>query len=160
MEPTHKYDFAVSSCVFPSTSSRISRDRWKRDHALSYSAILAVVYGVFRYALVDVFAPPEGDFSAIREISAFMMVGLACYVMADAVIIVAGGILRGAGDTRWIMVASVSLHWAMLVAQFLIISVFGLGPRISWIVAWNDCLASPLTSAMIWSKPVRAQRSS
>ena len=102
--------------------------------ALSYSAVLAVVYITHRYPLVEVFAPPSGDFTAIRELSAFMMIGLSSYVMADAVILVCGGILRGAGDTRWLMVASVSLHWAMLVAQFFIIRVFELSPRVSWIV--------------------------
>lgn len=101
--------------------------------ALSYAAILAVIYISFRFALVEVFAPPSGDFSAIRQLSAFMMVGLSSYVMLDAVILVAGGILRGAGDTRWLMVASVSLHWAMLVAQFFIIRVFDLSPKVSWI---------------------------
>ena len=101
--------------------------------ALAYSAILAFLYITFRYPLVEVFAPPAGDFSAIRELSAFMMIGLSSYVMADAVIIVAGGILRGAGDTRWLMVASVTLHWAMLVAQFFIIRVFELSPKVSWI---------------------------
>ncbi len=100
--------------------------------ALSYSAVLAVTYILFRYPLVEVFAPPSGDFTAIRELSAFMMIGLASYVMADAVILVAGGILRGAGDTRWLMVASVSLHWAMLVAQYFIIKVFELSPETSW----------------------------
>ena len=101
--------------------------------ALAYSAVLAIIYSTFRYPLVEVFAPPSGDFSAIREMSAFMMIGLSSYVMADAVILVCGGILRGAGDTRWLMVASVSLHWAMLVAQFFIIRVFELHPRVSWI---------------------------
>ena len=101
--------------------------------ALAYSAILAVLYITFRYPLVEVFAPPTGDFSAIRELSAFMMIGLSSYVMADAVVIVCGGILRGAGDTRWLMVASVTLHWAMLIAQYFIIRVFGLSPQISWI---------------------------
>ena len=101
--------------------------------ALAYSAMLAIIYSAFRYPLVEVFAPPSGDFSAIREMSAFMMIGLSSYVMADAVILVCGGILRGAGDTRWLMVASVSLHWAMLVAQFFIIRVFELHPRVSWI---------------------------
>ena len=62
-----------------------------------------------------------------------MMIGLSTYVLADAVILVSGGILRGAGDTRWLMVASVSLHWAMLVAQFFIIQVFELSPRVSWL---------------------------
>jgi MATE family multidrug resistance protein len=100
--------------------------------ALTYAAVLAVTYSTLRYPLVEVFAPPSGDFTAIRELSAFMMIGLSSYVIADAVIIVCGGILRGAGDTRWLMVASVTLHWAMLVAQFFIIRVFDLSPKVSW----------------------------
>ena len=82
---------------------------------------------------MEVFAPPSGDFSAIRELSAYMMIGLSSYVMADALILVTGGVLRGAGDTRWLMIASVSLHWAMLVAQFFVIRVLELSPRVSWI---------------------------
>jgi len=100
---------------------------------LSYSFVLAALYVTFRYQLVEVFAPPTGDFSEIRELSAFMMIGLSSYAMADAVILVSGGVLRGAGDTRWLMIASVSLHWAMLVAQYFIIRVFEFGPRASWI---------------------------
>ncbi|MGB5581340.1 MAG: MATE family efflux transporter [Woeseia sp.] len=98
-----------------------------------YSGLLALAYIVFRFPLVEVFAPPTGDFTAIRELSAFMMVGLSSYMVADAVILVSGGILRGAGDTRWLMIASVLLHWAMLVAQFFIIRVFEFGPKVSWI---------------------------
>ncbi len=101
--------------------------------ALAYAAVLGVTYIVFRYPLVEVFAPPSGDFSEIRDLAAFMMIGLSSYVLADAVILVCSGILRGAGDTRWLMVASVSLHWAMLVAQFFIIIVFEFSPKVSWI---------------------------
>ncbi|NNF17161.1 MAG: MATE family efflux transporter [Gammaproteobacteria bacterium] len=101
--------------------------------ALGYSAMLATIYIGFRYELVEVFAPPVGDFTATRELAAFMMVGLSSYVMADAVILVCGGVLRGAGDTRWLMIASVALHWAMLVVQYFIIRVFGMGPQVSWI---------------------------
>ena len=100
---------------------------------LVYSAILAVLYITFRFPLVEVFAPPEGDFSEIRELAAFMMIGLSSYAMADAIILVSGGVLRGAGDTRWLMYASVALHWAMLVAQYFIIRVYELGPRVAWI---------------------------
>lgn len=100
---------------------------------LAYSAVLAVLYSTLRFPLVEVFAPPVGDFTAIRQLSAFMMIGLSSYVMADAIILVAGGVLRGAGDTRWLMIASVSLHWAMLVAQFFIIRVLEFSPRVSWI---------------------------
>ena len=101
--------------------------------AIAYSGLLALVYITFRFPLVEVFAPPDGDFSAVRELSAFMMIGLSSYMIADALILVSGGVLRGAGDTRWLMVASVTLHWAMLVAQYFIIRVFELGPRISWV---------------------------
>jgi len=116
--------------------------------ALAYAAVLAIAYSVFRYPLVEVFAPPSGDFTAIRKLSAFMMIGLSSYVMADAVILVSGGILRGAGDTRWLMVASVSLHWAMLVAQFFIIRVFELGPKVSWIAFVALVLAIALVYAL------------
>ena len=116
--------------------------------ALAYGLLLAVLYSTLRYPLVEVFAPPSGDFTAIRELSAFMMIGLSSYVLADAVILVSGGILRGAGDTRWLMIASVSLHWAMLVAQFLIIWVFKLGPKVSWIAFVAMILAIALVYAL------------
>ncbi len=100
---------------------------------ICYSATLALIYITFRFPLVEVFAPPAGDFSEIRELSAFMMIGLSSYAMADAIISVSGGVLRGAGDTRWLMYASVILHWAMLVSQYFIILVWEYGPRISWL---------------------------
>jgi MATE family multidrug resistance protein len=98
-----------------------------------YSSLLALLYISFRFTLVEVFSPPAGDFSEIRELAAFMMIGLSSYAMADAIINVSGGVLRGAGDTRWLMYASVTLHWAMLVAQYFIIRVWEFGPRISWL---------------------------
>ena len=77
-----------------------------------------------------------------------MMIGLSSYVMADAVILVSGGVLRGAGDTRWLMVASVSLHWAMLVAQFFIIRVFAFSPRVSWLAFVAMILAITVVYAL------------
>ena len=98
-----------------------------------YSAILAILYISFRFPLVEVFSPPEGNFSEIRDLAAFMMIGLSSYAMADAIIIISGGVLRGAGDTRWLMYTSVGLHWAMLIAQYYVILVWQFGPRVSWL---------------------------
>jgi len=98
-----------------------------------YSAILAILYISFRFPLVEVFSPPEGNFSEIRDLAAFMMIGLSSYVMADAIIIISGGVLRGAGDTRWLMYTSVGLHWAMLIAQYYVILVWQFGPQVSWL---------------------------
>jgi MATE family multidrug resistance protein len=102
--------------------------------AIAYSSMLALLYVVFRFPLVEVFAPPTGDFADIRTLAAFMMIGLCCYTMADALIQVAGGVLRGAGDTQWLMYSSTALHWIMLVMQFLVIRVWEFGPKASWLV--------------------------
>lgn len=56
-----------------------------------YSGVLALLYVPFRYPLVDSFAPPVGEFGEIRELAAFMMLGLASYTIGDAVIQVGGG---------------------------------------------------------------------
>ena len=100
---------------------------------LSYSGVLALLFIFLRFPLVEVFAPPGGDFSEIRELAAFMMIGLSSYCMADSIILVSGGVLRGAGDTRWLLYTSASLHWGMLVVQYFIIRVFELGPKTSWL---------------------------
>lgn len=101
---------------------------------LGYSAILATIFVLFREPLVELFIVGEGDHSEIRELSSFMMLGLASYVMADAVILVAGGVLRGAGDTRWLMISSAVLHWLMLLAQYVVIKVLNYGPEASWLI--------------------------
>jgi len=49
----------------------------------------------------------------------------------------AGGVLgsaalRGAGDTRWIMTTSITVHWLMLIVQYFVIVVFGCAPMVSW----------------------------
>ena len=101
---------------------------------LCYSATLAIVYISFRFPLVEIFTPPGGDFEDIRALAGFMMIGLSCYTMADAACQVAGGVLRGAGDTRWLMIASVTLHWSMLVIQYFVVFVWRLSAQVSWIV--------------------------
>ncbi|MEX2367469.1 MAG: MATE family efflux transporter, partial [Pseudohongiellaceae bacterium] len=100
---------------------------------LGYSLFLALLFTVFRTELVDLFIFSEQQADEIRALSAFMMIGLSTYVLAEGVLQVASGVLRGAGDTRWIMYASVSLHWAMLIAQYFIIRVFDFGPKTSWL---------------------------
>ena len=100
--------------------------------AIAYSGTLGLLFINYRLPLVEVFATPTGDFTAISDLASYMMVGLSTYVIADATLLIAGGALRGAGDTRWLMITSISLHWAMLIAQYFIIMVYELGPKASW----------------------------
>ena len=99
-----------------------------------YSGLLATLFAVQRVALVQVFLNGSSEDAAILALSSPMMLGLATYAMADAVLLVVGGVLRGAGDTRWMMWMSVTLHWLMLLAQYLVIKVFQLTPLVSWSV--------------------------
>jgi len=131
--------------------------------ALSYSAVLGVLFILFRVELINVFARSGDDFSEIIDLGSFMMIGMACYVMADAAILIASGALRGAGDTRWLMTTSILLHWLMLIAQYFIIVVYGYGPRLSWVVF----VAMLITLAVVyvwrllggvWRQPERLAR--
>jgi multidrug resistance protein, MATE family len=100
--------------------------------AVGYAGLLAVLFLVFRITLVRVFETQDGNFAAIQALANPMMIGLATYMLADATILIAGGALRGAGDTRWIMVTSISVHWLMLLVQYAVIVVYRLGPLVSW----------------------------
>lgn len=100
--------------------------------ALCYSGALAILFLVFRFELVSVFRTPDANADEILVLAGSMMVGLVSYMLADAVLLVCSGALRGAGDTRWIMLVSTSLHWLMLVAQYFTIVVWKLDPMVSW----------------------------
>lgn len=131
--------------------------------ALGYSGMLAVIYLLFREPLVNVFATPGEDFTDISKLASQMMIGLTTYMVADAIILISGGALRGAGDTRWIMVTSISVHVVMLIAQYFIIMVFDYGPIASWwaFVAMLLSLAAIYLWRLlggVWRRPERLAR--
>lgn len=101
---------------------------------LGYSTLLAGLFLLLRVPLVELFIFSEAGAAEIRSLAQFMMLGLSAYVLLEGVLQVAAGVLRGAGDTRWCMLASVSLHWLMLALQYWVIRVLGLGPQVSWLL--------------------------
>jgi MATE family multidrug resistance protein len=122
--------------------------------AIGYSGVLALVFLAFRMELVDVFRTPDAEFDLIRILAGHMMIGLVTYMLADAVILISGGTLRGAGDTRWIMATSISVHWAMLAVQYLVIVVLDCGPLVSW---WTF-VAMLLILAMLYLRRLLGNR--
>lgn len=115
---------------------------------LGYTSVVAVLFLVLRGPLVEVFLNGEPIDAEIRQLSMFMMLGMASYVVADGTIQVAGGSLRGAGDTVWLMKTSITLHWLMLLAQIVVIKVLELGPGASWVVFVLMILA--LAGSYVW----------
>jgi MATE family multidrug resistance protein len=116
--------------------------------SLAYAGVLVVVFLVFRMDLVNVFRTPGTEFDAIAELAGQMMIGLCTYMLADALIMVAGGTLRGAGDTRWVMVTSITLHWLMVVAQYYAVVELKLEPLVSWWILVGMILS--LALAYMW----------
>lgn len=131
--------------------------------ALGYSGVLVVLFLLFRMQLVDVFHTGEAEFSQVRELAGHMMIGLSTYMLADAVILISGGALRGAGDTRWIMVTSITVHWLMLLVQYLVIVVYKQPALVSWwvFVAMLISLAWLYSRRLLgdrWRQPERLAR--
>ncbi|QIB67506.1 MATE family efflux transporter [Kineobactrum salinum] len=131
--------------------------------AVSYSLVLAVLFVLFRVQLMEVFATPGEDFSAISAAGSQMMLGMATYVLADAIILVSSGVLRGAGDTRWLMNTSMSLHVLMLISQFILIKQLDCDPLVSWwgFVAMLLALAVIYLRRLLgqtWRRPSRLAR--
>lgn len=100
--------------------------------ALAYSGALALIFSIFRVELVAVFDNGEQDFATILDLGSRMMIGLVTYMLADAIVLIAGAALRGAGDTRWTMFTSIVVHWLMLLVQYFVIVVYRLDAMVSW----------------------------
>lgn len=100
-----------------------------------YSLIILILFIFFPKLLVDVFRPDRDSavFEAAVPTAIFMLRVAALYVIGEAAIITFIGVLRGAGDTRWAMRVSVTMHYLMAGGIFLILKVLRLSPEIAWL---------------------------
>jgi len=104
--------------------------------AFAYSFVILILFVFFADSLVGVFRPAQVDTVFVQAFpTAVLMLRVACfYVLAEAVFIVFIGALRGAGDTFWAMIMSVSMHWFMLLILVFVLRVMHLSPVTGWIV--------------------------
>jgi MATE family multidrug resistance protein len=97
--------------------------------ALAMSAVVAVVFVVFPEPLIGLFS----DDARVRELARPLLALGAAFQVVDAVCIVAGGSLRGAGDTRWSFVVQSTVAWAVRIpAVYLAAVVLGGGVFGAW----------------------------
>lgn len=103
--------------------------------ACTYSLVILVLFVSLPTELVAIFEPRQTDaiFNQAAPLAVSMLRLAAFYVLADAVIVVFSGALRGAGDTFWAMCASVTLHWLLVPVLALFLKVLALPPLAAWL---------------------------
>jgi MATE family multidrug resistance protein len=108
--------------------------------AMLYMGACAVLFIVLRGPMVSVFIPADMDEAAranVMRLGGLFLIACATFQIFDAVAMVLSGALRGAGDTKWVGVATVVLSWGMIVGggQALVWWAPSLGSLGPWIAA-------------------------
>lgn len=103
---------------------------------LMYSSVILVLFVFFPEQLVQVFKPVGENiiFEQAVPTAVFMLRIAAIYVMIEASIATFVGVLRGAGDTRWSMIASVTLHYIMVGGLYFVVKVLNMSAQAGWVV--------------------------
>jgi Na+-driven multidrug efflux pump len=76
---------------------------------LVFMGALGGAFFVWRDALVDVFT----DDTTVVTLGARLLIFVALFQLFDACGLIATGVLRGAGDTRWPMLAGLVISWGI-----------------------------------------------
>ncbi len=80
-----------------------------------FMSILVIFYGLYPAALIQVFKTPDADeFLKVSSLAVVMLRLTVIYLITDVLLVIYSGALRGAGDTKFIMFASIASHWFFL----------------------------------------------
>jgi MATE family multidrug resistance protein len=121
--------------------------------AMAYMGVCALVFIVFRHALVGVFVHEsvgaEAENAEVIAIASRIMIVAAVFQVFDGLGISLIGVLRGAGDTVWPGVVTIVLSWVFILGlgaglAFGVPSLGSLGPWIgaaAYIIVLGLCLS-------------------
>ena len=102
--------------------------------AYVYAGGLVILFLLLPTQLAAVFAPESvaDGYSEVLPLATVMIRLAAVYVLADATTLVFSGALRGAGDTKWVMYASIAIHWIMVCGVFIAVKILQIKPITVW----------------------------
>jgi MATE family multidrug resistance protein len=105
-------------------------------HALSISLIFSMTASVFYLfatkTLVNVFI--HNIESETFDLAMLFLRFAAIYTIADSIQVTFAGALRGAGDTRWVLLISCSLHTILATTTFIMTKIFAFKPLTIWLI--------------------------
>ena len=135
--------FGMSLAVSALVGQRLGENRpdiaekttWSAFHiGLTYFGILALSYVLIPDLFILPFSlqsSPE-EFNSIAKLAVTLLRFVAIYCLFDAANMIFSGALKGAGDTRFVAVASIGLSWVlMIIPCFIAIYFFEVG--INWL---------------------------
>ncbi|MBN1500616.1 MAG: MATE family efflux transporter [Spirochaetes bacterium] len=100
--------------------------------AVLYGLLIAILFTVFSGPFVMMFLPDGVNQHRIMPLAKFMVSMVSFYVFADGCNLVFSGALRGAGDTFWTMLISVSFHWMLVAETVILVKFFHADPAVTW----------------------------
>jgi MATE family multidrug resistance protein len=100
-----------------------------------YSAVILLLFVFIPEQLAMVFKPTGDnvDFNEALPMARNMIRIASFYVLAEAMTVALIGALRGAGDTRWTMVATVTLHWTFVPFLAFLFYVLDVSAVVGWL---------------------------
>jgi MATE family multidrug resistance protein len=100
-----------------------------------YSAVVLILFVSIPETLALVFHPGKDSlvFDEALPIAASMIRIASLYVLAEAMMVALVGALRGAGDTHWTMIASVTFHWTFIPLLWVMFHVFNASAVMGWL---------------------------
>lgn len=107
-----------------------TRANWSSFHlALSYTTLITLFY-VFTPSL---FIAPFRPDPEVEQLTRLLLYFVAAYCLFDTLTIVFSSTLKGAGDTRFVMIISLSMGWGvMFLPSWIMVRYFGMGVFTAW----------------------------
>jgi MATE family multidrug resistance protein len=139
--PAMGFSYGVSALVGQALGRRqpkeAKRAAWSAIHILLAYALLIDCFFLFAPgSVLSVFIPAgqPADYALVRETGIVLLRIVAAYVLMDALYMIFSGVLKGAGDTHFVMwsIGFVSL-FVMILPVYIGIEVFQQGIRYAWI---------------------------
>ena len=119
---------------------------WSGVHiGLAYALIMMVGYGFFPTLFLKPYELGSNttEFLAAREIAIVLLRFLAIYMLFDAMYILFTAALKGAGDTRYVMLASIVMSWVfMVVPAWIAIAFFDPDVYVLWLFICSYIIVS------------------